>query len=101
MESEGAAIPEALARKTGELLGSQLASIASVIDPQAIVLAGGMLHPDSAVWLHAISTFRKTALPELVESIRVLPAQLGPFAAAIGAANQCLYEMFPVSAGKA
>lgn len=91
-------IPEPIARRAGELIGSQIASIAAILDPEAFVLAGGMLNPDSPVWLHAISAFRQTALAELVERVRILPAQLGPFAAAVGAAHRCLYELFPVAA---
>jgi predicted NBD/HSP70 family sugar kinase len=96
-ESEQPVLDERAARQAGEIIGSQLASIACILDPQAIVLAGGLLKPDGPVWLHAVGTFRQSALPELVQSVRLLPAALGPFAAAMGAANQCLYELFPAS----
>ena len=91
-------IPEPLARRTGELIGSQLASIAALLDPQAIILAGEMLRPERAIWPHVLSTFRRVGLAELTERVAIEPARLGPFAAAIGAAHRCLYELFPVSA---
>jgi predicted NBD/HSP70 family sugar kinase len=87
------------ARRAGELIGSQLASICALIDPEAIVLGGSLLKSDGAVWPHVISAFQATALRELVEHVQILPAKLGPFAAAQGAAYRCLYELFPVTAG--
>jgi N-acetylglucosamine repressor len=89
-------IPPHVTQAAGELIGSQLASIAALIDPQAIILAGGVLHPDGPVWPHALSTFKRLAIPELADQLPILPAHLGPFAAATGAAHRCLYELFPV-----
>jgi predicted NBD/HSP70 family sugar kinase len=97
VESKEFKMPDAAAKRAGELIGAQLATIAAILDPEAIVLAGGMLNPDGPVWLHAVSAFRQTALAELVERVRILPAQLGPFAAAVGAAHRCVYELFPVA----
>ena len=45
-----------------------------------------------------VATFRDHALPELAERVHLLPAQLGPFAAAQGAAHRAMYELFPVVA---
>lgn len=87
-----------VARRTGELIGSQLASIAALLDPEAIILGGSVLNVEGPFWPHVLSGFRTTALAELVERVQLLPAQLGPFAAAQGAAYRCLYELFPVAA---
>jgi len=97
VESKSIELPEPVLRRTGELIGSQLASIAAVIDPQALILAGGMLDPNGPIWPHVIRSFNQLALAELVDHVKLLPAQLGPFAAAIGAAHRCLYELFPAS----
>ena len=100
VESNGLAMSQATARRAGEVLGSQIASIAALIDPQAIVLAGGMLHPQGPVWPHVVRAFQSMALRELAQQVPLLPAQLGPFAAAQGAAYRCLYELFPLAAGE-
>ena len=97
IEADRSQLSEETAKRCGELLGSQLASMATVIDPEAIVLAGGMLHPAGPMWPHVIRTFREHALSELAEHVRILPAQLGPFAAALGAAHRVLYEIFPMA----
>ncbi|HWB55155.1 MAG TPA: ROK family protein [Tepidisphaeraceae bacterium] len=97
IDTDHSQLSESTARWCGELLGSQLASLAAVVDPEAMVLAGGMLQPLGPIWPHVIRTFREHALPELAEHVRVLPAQLGPFAAALGAAHRVLYEIFPMT----
>ena len=98
IEAAGFGISPRVARCAGELIGSQLASIAALLDPEAIVLGGSVLNVDGPVWPHVLSAFRATALRELVEQVQLLPAKLGPFAAAQGAAYRCLYELFPVAA---
>jgi predicted NBD/HSP70 family sugar kinase len=98
VETNGFEIAPSAARRSGEILGSQIASIAALLDPQAIVLAGGILSPDGPIWPHVVRTYRQTALAEVVKEVPLLPAQLGPFAAAQGAAYRCLYELFPVTA---
>ena len=98
IEADGFEVPTAMARRAGELLGSQLASIAALLDPQAIVLAGGMLNPDGLVWPFVVETFARKALRELAEQVPLVPAKLGPFAAAQGAAHRCMYELYPVAA---
>ncbi|HEX8520945.1 MAG TPA: ROK family protein [Tepidisphaeraceae bacterium] len=100
-ESSGFTMPEPIARRVGELVGAQLASIAAVLDPEAFVLAGPMLNPDGPVWPHVLRSYRETALAEIAQRVQILPARLGPFAAALGAAHRCLYELFPVGAAQA
>ncbi len=98
IESAGFNLSPAVAKRTGEVIASQLASIAALIDPEAIVLGGSVLNPEGPVWPHVLRAYRKTALAELTDSVQLLPARLGPFAAAQGAAYRCLYELFPVTA---
>jgi N-acetylglucosamine repressor len=98
IEAAGFGISPRVARRAGELIGSQLASIAALLDPEAIILGGSVLNAEGPVWPHVLSAFRETALHELVERVQLLPARLGPFAAAQGAAYRCLYELFPVTA---
>src|SRR5688572_24373399 len=98
IESDGFNLPARVARRTGELIASQLASIAALVDPEAIILGGSVLNPEGPVWPHVLSAYRKTALAELTERVPLVPAKLGPFAAAQGAAYRCLYELFPVTA---
>jgi predicted NBD/HSP70 family sugar kinase len=97
IETDRWLLSEQNARRCGELLGSQLASMAALIDPEAMVLAGEMLQPAGPMWPHVVRTFSEHALAELAQHVRILPAQLGPFAAALGVAHRALYEIFPMA----
>ncbi|MCX7011639.1 MAG: ROK family protein [Candidatus Sumerlaeota bacterium] len=92
-------LPEAVARHAGELLGSQLASIAIVLDPEAILLAGGLLHPDGPLWGPAESAFHRFVFPEIGKRVPLVAAALGPFGAAIGATHRCFEMLYPVETG--
>jgi predicted NBD/HSP70 family sugar kinase len=97
VEAEGFdKLSESTAKRCGELIGISLAAIAAMLDPEAFILAGGMLNPLGPVWPHVYKSFRKHALAELVERVHLIPARLGPFAAAQGAAHRALHELFPV-----
>lgn len=98
IEAEGFAnLSPDRAKRVGETLGICLASIATISDPEAFVLAGGLLNPQGPVWPHVTQSFRQNALKELAERVHLLPAHLTPYAAAQGAAYRALYEqLFPV-----
>lgn len=100
IEADGfSGLSESAAKRCGELIGTSLASIAAMIDPEAFVLAGGMMNPQGPVWPHVFATFRRYALRELTERVHLLPARLGLFAAAQGVAHRAMYEqLFPVMA---
>ncbi|NQU39835.1 MAG: ROK family protein [Lentisphaerae bacterium] len=95
LDAEAGSLTPSRARRVGGILGSQLASIASLIDPEAIVLAGSLLQPQGALWDHVVAAFREVAMPEQIDCVHLVPARLGPFAAAIGAANLCLQSLNP------
>ncbi len=100
VEADGfSGLSDGAARRCGEIIGTTLASIAAMLDPEAFVLAGGMMNPQGPVWPHVFNTFRRYALTELTERVHLLPARLGLFAAAQGVAHRALYEqLFPVMA---
>ncbi len=95
-------LPESAAKRCGELIGASLASIATIVDPEAFVLAGGLMNPQGPVWPHVFAAFRKYALKELADCVHLLPARLGLYAAAQGAAYRAQYErLLPVMAAVA
>lgn len=85
----------AQAKRSGELLGAQLASMASLLDPQAVILAGALVQPDRPLWDHIQRTFRRQVVPDLADRVQLIPAQLGPYAAALGAAHRCFEMLYP------
>lgn len=96
VEANGFDLPEGKARRAGELLGAQLAGMASLLDVQAIVLAGGLVQPGRPLWAPMVQVFRRLVLPELADRVQLLPARLGPFAAAVGAAHRCFEMLYPI-----
>jgi N-acetylglucosamine repressor len=99
VETNGFELPEGKARRAGELLGAQLAAMAALLDPQAIVLAGGLVQPGRPLWAPMVRVFRRLVLPELADRVQLLPARLGPFAAAVGAAHRCFQMLYPSEPG--
>jgi N-acetylglucosamine repressor len=98
VEADGfSGLSDSAAKRCGEIIGTTLASVAAMLDPEAFVLAGGMMNPLGPIWPYVFETFRRYALTELIERVHLLPAQLGLFAAAQGVAHRALYEqLFPV-----
>ncbi len=95
VEAKSFDLPKNKAAKAGQILGCHLASMASLLDPQAIVLAGGLVQPDGPLFDHIARTFKKFVLPDIADRIQLLPARLGSFAAAIGATHRCFQMLFP------
>ena len=71
--------------RTGECLGFGLAGLANVLDPDLIVIGGGLAALGDALLDPARAVLRRHALPGPARC-PVVPAALGPEAAVIGAA---------------
>jgi predicted NBD/HSP70 family sugar kinase len=99
IDTEGSSpqLSTARADRAGELLGSQLASMVALLDVQAVVLAGQLVQPEGELYEPLLRSFRRFVLPELADSTHLLPAQLGPYAAAIGAAHGCFQGLHPTA----
>ncbi len=95
-EAKETTLSDSKARRAGEILGAQLANLATILDPQAIVLAGELVRPEGPLWSPALRTFRELVLSDIAERVQVMPAQLGPFAAAVGAAHRCFQMLYPM-----
>jgi predicted NBD/HSP70 family sugar kinase len=84
------------AKRAGELLGAHLAAMATMFDPEGIVLAGELIQPASPLYDTMIRTFHRFVLPDIADRVKLLPARLGPFAAALGATHKCFQMLYPV-----
>lgn len=87
------------ADRAGRLLGVQLAAMASLLDPQGVVLAGALIHPEGPLHDPMVQSFRSCVTPELLDRMQLLPARLGPFAAAVGATHRLFQKLHPVEPG--
>ncbi len=80
-------------------LGLHIANLAMALDPQFVVIGGGLMDPESttdAFRSRYLSTVRNTALPLLWPAqqniIQIVPAALGELSQAIGSALVALYQ---------
>lgn len=97
VEAKGFALSEAKAKRAGELVGAQLAALATLLDPEAVVLAGGLIQPDGPLWRWIERTFRRFLLPDIADRVQLLPSRVGPLAAAIGATHRCFQMLYPTT----
>ena len=91
----GGGLSDGRARRAGAILGAQLAAMAILFDPQAIVLAGALTRPGGPLWDPMERAFRRFVVPEIGDRVQLLPARVGPFAAAIGATRRCFETLYP------
>ena len=85
------------AKVAGELVGAQAASWAALLDPEGIVLAGALLEADGPLWPYISATYDRFILSDIAERVPLLHSKVGPYAAALGATQQCFQELFPTT----
>jgi predicted NBD/HSP70 family sugar kinase len=95
VESKVFSLSEDQAKRAGEFVGAQAAALATLLDPEAIVLAGELIQPDGPLWPSLERTYRRFILPDIAERVHLLPSRVGPFAAAIGATHRCVQTLYP------
>lgn len=72
--------------QTGQHLGTALAGLCNILNPDTIILGGGIAQNGCLIFDPVITTIRKKAFPIAARSVRVIPAKLGVDAGVIGAA---------------
>lgn len=74
-------------KRSAEFLGVAMANCVNILNPDAVVLGGGLVEKLGKIYLQsAEESMRKHALPELVEGVKVVQAELGDDAVLLGAA---------------
>lgn len=73
----------------GRVLGEALSSAANVLDPDVIVLGGGVAEIGAPYFAAALESFQSGAMP-LVRSVPIVPAALGVSAPIVGSALLCI-----------
>lgn len=73
--------------KVGEYLGVSLANIVNMVDPQAIIIGGGLSGAEKFILPQARKTMKKLITsPKAAEGVKILLGKLGEDAGAMGAA---------------
>jgi glucokinase len=77
-----------LVRRKAALVGIAMANIVNALDPECVVLGGGLMEALGAVILPAAEeSMRRHAMPDIASHVTVVPAKLGDMAIVMGAAK--------------
>jgi glucokinase len=79
--------------ESAEILGSFLALFANIVDPEAIVVGGGLGSVGGEYWERIVDSARRHIWAEHVRSLPISRAALGPNAGFVGAGYGALREL--------
>jgi glucokinase len=83
---QGDAVAREILRIAGYYAGVGLSMIVQILNPELIVMGGGLVRIGELVWEPALAGMREYTQPELWNSVRVVPWQLGDDLGVLGAA---------------
>jgi glucokinase len=89
---QGDAGAERLILELGETLGSFVALLVNIVDPQAVVIGGGLGTAGGVFWDEVVRSAQAHIYADHVRSLPIAMAQLGPGAAVVGAGLRGLQE---------
>ncbi len=81
----GDELAETVVTKAAEMLGRGLAMAADLINPEIIIIGGGVAKAGDGLFVPLRKAFIRYALPRVVEVVRIVPALLGNDAGVVGA----------------
>jgi glucokinase len=81
------ALSKRMWRETGAHLGTALAGLANILNPERIIIGGGIARSGELIFRPIRESLKKKAFPIAARSVKVLPAKLGVDSGLIGAAS--------------
>ncbi len=91
----GDALSKLMWQETGEHLGNALVGLTNLLNPEKIILGGGIAQNGDLLFKPVVQTLAKKAFPIAAASVKVVPAELGVDAGLIGAAALALFGTDP------
>jgi len=86
----GDSLAQRAIKETGLSLGIGIANVANLLNPEMIVLSGGVTNLGEYLFGPLREEVKKRALPKAVEGLRIVRAELGDNAGVVGAARTLL-----------
>ena len=87
MAERGDAVASEILQEAGHDLGLALANLVSILNPEVIVIGGGVAAAGNLIIGPARRTMRQWAQPLAVKQVRILRSRLGTRAALLGVAK--------------
>jgi glucokinase len=88
----GDALARELLAETGRILGVAIGSAANLLDPEVVVVAGGLAGAGDFLFGPLREEAKRRALPAVAASLEIVPAALGDDAGVLGAARNAAVE---------
>jgi len=82
---KGDALANEIVRDTARYLGAGIATLLNVLNPDVVVVAGGVTHAGEALFGPLRTEVRRRAFKPAVEAVRIVPAELPGTAGVVGA----------------
>ncbi|MBI1853151.1 MAG: ROK family protein, partial [Planctomycetes bacterium] len=89
----GDALCRDLLAETGRILGVAIGSVSNLLDPEVVVVAGGLVNAGDFLFAPMREEAKRRALPAVAATLTILPAALGDDAGALGAARNAALEI--------
>jgi glucokinase len=99
MAKQGDSVAQEILQEAGHYLGLGLANLVSILNPEVIVIGGGVAAAGNLLLGAARQTMRQWAQPLAVRQVRIVRSRLGARAALLGVAKLA-FEAYPVSAAR-
>ena len=82
---QGDAVAKRIYAKMGEIIGLGLTSVINLLNPERVIIGGGVADAGDILFNPIKETIAKRAMPIQAKSVEIVPAQLGNTAGVIGA----------------
>lgn len=89
----GCSVSRRVLSDTGYYVGTAMANLVNVLNPERIIVGGGVAQAGEMILGPMRETIRKRAMRPNAGMVRVIPAQLGRNAGLLGAAAMVLYRL--------
>lgn len=94
---QGDKLGRSIMKRTGEYLGTGVANIINLLNPELVIIGGGVMEAGALIFSPLKKTVQQRAFSVSAESVRILPVSLGRDCTVIGAAALILKEIFKIT----
>ncbi len=91
---DGDELATELVKKAGRELGTKIAYLVNFLNPEVVVIGGGIERAGSIILDEIKNTIRSKSLQEVSNILRIVPTQLGEDSIALGAVSLVIQEIF-------